>query len=438
MSRLRVLTGEPWLFWLLSAMALNQAAANMLRPMISYRALELGVDPAGLGILSAVFNFAPLVIALPIGRALDRPREMRFIVGGNVLMGVSGLALAAMGDTTSLFVLFGILGVGHFVAAFSVQPLVARFSHHGNYDRRFAAYSFAASIGQMLGPAIGGLVAGGGTHDEIGRAITLGSLLALVLLVPLALVRPPAPSRPETRPADRPARTADRPASIASLPGTTPSGSTAVGPGAPAGSNPSPAPLRRLGLMEILRMPDVARAILVSTTVLSAIDIVIIYLPALGEERAWAASLVGGLLALRAGSSMVTRLILGWLAARFERRTILIWSMGISAASLLALPIAGPVPLIALLMIGAGAGLGIGQPLTMAWVAALAPAGVRSTLLSVRVMGNSVGEVLLPVAAGSMAAVGGAAGVLAATGAIVAISLAWAFAGKPHAGRARA
>ena len=304
------------------------------------------------------------------------------------------------------------------MAAFSVQPLVARFSHHGNYDRRFAAYSFAASIGQMLGPAIGGLVAGGGTHDEIGRAITLGSLLALFLLVPLALVRPPAPTRLPTQPA-------------------TPVAPAPLAPAPTAGSAPSPTPARRLGLMEILRMPDVARAILVSTTVLSAIDIVIIYLPALGEERAWAASLVGGLLALRAGSSMATRLVLGWLAARFERRTILIWSMGISAASLLALPIAGPVPLIALLMIGAGAGLGIGQPLTMAWVAALAPAGVRATLLSVRVMGNSVGEVLLPVAAGSMAAVGGAAGVLAATGAIVAISLAWAFAGKPHAGRAR-
>jgi MFS family permease len=430
MGRLRVLTGEPWLFWLLTAMALNQAAANMLRPMVSYRALELGVDPAGLGILSAVFNFAPLVIALPIGRALDRPREMRFIVAGNVLMGVSGLALAAMSDATSLFVLFGVMGVGHFVAAFSVQPLVARFSHHGNYDRRFAAYSFAASVGQLLGPAIGGLVAGGGSHDEIGRTIILGGILALVLLIPLALVRPPA----TTRPAAGSASPGDRTAAA----GGSAAASSAAASSAAAGSAAGPGPVRRLSLMEILRMPDVARAILVSTTVLSAIDIVIIYLPALGEERAWAASLVGGLLALRAGSSMATRLILGWLAARFERRTILIWSMGISAASLLALPIAGPVPLIALLMIGAGAGLGIGQPLTMAWVAALAPAGVRATLLSVRVMGNSVGEVLLPVAAGSVAAIGGAAGVLAATGAIVAISLAWGFAGKPGAGRVHA
>jgi MFS family permease len=371
---------------------LNQASANMIRPMVSYRALQVGVDPANLGLLSAVFSIAPLLFALQIGRLLDRRNELLFIVGGNVVMGLSGLALAASDSAASVFLLFGVLGLGHFVAAFATQPLLARFSHPGNYDQRFAAYSFAASVGQMLGPAAAGAVAGRGSPEEITRALVAGSLIALVLLCTLVLVRPPGSARPAT-------------------------------PG-PSGSRDGPS------LVALLRVPEVGRAILVSATVLSAIDIVIVYLPALGEERLWTASLVGALLAVRAGSSMAMRMVLGWLAAHYERRLLLITSMAVSAAALAAVPFVDSIPLMFLLMIAAGAGLGIGQPMTMAWVASLAPPGSRATLLSVRVMGNGVGQVVLPVGAGTMAVVAGAAGVLGATGALVALSLLLGFAGR--------
>ena len=45
-----------------------------------------------------------------------------------------------------------------------------------------------------------------------------------------------------------------------------------------------------------MRTPGLAWAIVVSTTVLSATDIIGTYLPALGDERGWSAGLVGGLL----------------------------------------------------------------------------------------------------------------------------------------------
>jgi MFS family permease len=382
------------MFWLLAVLMLNQASANMIRPMVSYRALEVGVDPANLGLLSAAFSVAPLLFALRIGRLLDRRSELLFIVGGSVMMAVSGLALAASGSAVMIFLLFGVFGLGHFVAAFATQPLVARMSQPENYDQRFAAWSFAASVGQMLGPAFAGGVAGRGSPDEITWALLLGSLLSLGPLVPLALVRPPGPARP------------------------TPAATSATG----AGAGPS--------LMAILRIPDVVRAIVLSATVISAIDIVIIYLPALGQERLWTASTVGALLAVRAGSTMAMRLVLGWLAARYGRRILLISSMFVSAAALLALSFIDWVPLVVILMIAAGAGLGIGQPTTTAWVAALAPPGTRATLLSVRVMGGSAGEVILPVVAGTMAVVAGAGGALGATGLLVAISLAWGFAGR--------
>jgi hypothetical protein len=79
---------------------------------------------------------------------------------------------------------------------------------------------------------------------------------------------------------------------------------------------------------------------------------------------------------------------------------------------------------VVLVMVAIGAGLGIGQPMTMAWVASLAEPGARATAMSVRMIGNRLGQVALPAAAGGMAAVAGVGGVLTATGLMVAIGIA--------------
>ena len=383
------LTGEPWLFWVLTAYMVNQASVNLVRPMVSYRALALGVDPVNLGLLSAAFSIAPLVVALRLGRLVDQRGEMVFIIGGTVVMGIVSLGLAFAPSAPWVFALFTILGLGHLSITVATQGMVARGSDEGSYDRRFSAFSLSASIGQLVGPAIASIVAGRGSLEETSRALIVGGVLALATVAIAALVRSPGTARAVTR--------------------------------ATGSSGPS--------LLSILRTPGVFRAILVSTTVLSSIDIMVIYLPALGEERLWTASLVAILLAIRAASSMTMRVVLGSLAARFGRPVLLGVSMAVSAVALVALPFVSSVPLVALLMVAAGAGLGIGQPLTMSWVASLAPSGARATALSVRLMGNRVGQVALPIAVGSVAAVAGAGGVLGATGVVIAVSLAGVFGG---------
>jgi MFS family permease len=373
-----------WLFWLFAAFAVTHAATNIVRPMVSYRALQLGVPPEGLGLLAASFSLAPLVIALSIGRLVDRRGEMLFLVGGVVLMAISTFAIAAATSVEVLTVFYALVGLGHLVMVVATQSLVARGSAQSGYDRAFGHLSFAAAVGQLLGPAIAGVIAGQGSPDETIRALVAAGILSVLGLALIGVVRPPRVERSARR---------------------------------------EEADAARPPLLSILRTPGVARAILVSLTVLSAVDIVVVYLPALGEERGWAASLVGGLLAARAGASMASRLFLGSLADRFGRRMLLIVSMAVSAAALVALPFAPSIEATAAIMVAAGLGLGIGQPLTMSWVAAEATPGTRATALSVRLMGNRVGQIALPVIAGSVAAFAGAGGVLAFTGGIVAASL---------------
>lgn len=388
---LRARSGEPWYVWLLVAHMLGQGGFYLVRPMASYRALEVGIDPAGLGLLSAAFSLAPLIVALWVGRLVDRRGEILFIFLGNGLMLVSALAMAAVSSAPPLFGLAVGLGLGHLIAVVASQGMVARGSDEAHYDRRFSAFSFAGSIGQFMGPAIASLVVGAGSSAEVSLALLAGGLVLVLTLPAAALIRPPVRAR-------------------------------AAGSRHGGGSG-------NASLLGILRTPGVLRAILVSTTVLSTVDILIVYLPALGEERLWPASLVGLLLAIRAAASMGMRLVLGGLADRYGRGRLLTISMAVSAVSLMLLPIDLPLPVIALLMVTAGAGLGIGQPLTMSWVASLSAPGARATVLSVRIMGNRVGQVALPVAVGTIAAFSGAGGVLGVTGVVIAISLAGAFGG---------
>jgi hypothetical protein len=62
--------------------------------------------------------------------------------------------------------------------------------------------------------------------------------------------------------------------------------------------------------------------------------------------------------------------------------------------------------------------------MTMSWVATRATVGSRGTAMSLRLLGNRVGQVAIPLAAGGVAAVAGTAGVLATAGVTVAISAA--------------
>lgn len=60
--------------------------------------------------------------------------------------------------------------------------------------------------------------------------------------------------------------------------------------------------------------------------------------------------------------------------------------------------------------------------MTMSWLAESAPAGLRGRAMSLRLAGNRTGQILIPGAAGLVAAGAGAAGVLL----ITALGLGWA------------
>jgi MFS family permease len=361
---------------------LAQVITFVLRPAATYRAIELDIPPAWLGVLGASFAVVPLLLAVPSGQATDRFGERRVMVVGSVLMALSGLVLAFAGSSAAgLVVGCIVLGTGHLLCVVGQQAAVANTAGPGTFDAAFGYYTFAASLGQAVGPGLLILVGGRQSIPDTGAIFLVAAAIGIVLVLCSTGLRLPA------------------------RPG--PSGGAELG-----------------GMRTLLRLPGLVRALVISCIVLAAVDITLVYLPALGADRGLAAGFIGFLLTIRAVASMTSRFFLGRLVGWFGRRRLMISTAALSAASMAALgfPLP-PVAMVAVVLL-LGLGLGVGQPLTMSWLALSAPPGLRGRAMSLRLTGNRLGQVLIPSAVGAVAAGIGAAGVLWATAAALALVVA--------------
>lgn len=364
----------------LAVVALATTAVNALRPMITYRALGLGAGPFEVGLIAAVFSVAPALLAVAIGRSVDRVGEVWFI---RVALGVLavGCALAIVIDSLWLLAFSQVLsGLGHVTNLIAGQALVANRTGRDARDHRYGYYSMMGSFGHLAGPLIGtslvthfSLVSGPLPHlvDNPQAPAFFAAAACAVVAFGLAWLLPhQRPSRPTE-------------------------GSAVEG--------------ERLlsSARRVLSLPGMPFALLVSMIVVSSIDVLLAYLPLYGEVQGLAVTTVGILLAIRAGASMISRLFMGYLIARLGRNRLLAITMSAAALGLMALPLVTSPILLGVLMALIGLGLGIGQPITMAWVANRSPRAERGTALGLRLTGNRTALIVVPVVVGAIAGVTG-------------------------------
>jgi len=165
-----------WFAVVLAVMFLQQLAIMALRPMTSYRALELGAGPAGLGLVAGSFAAAAVICAVPVGRLIDRHGEGRFAVAGIAALGAAGFASAFAPNLAALVAVQAAMGLAHLANMVALQTMLANAEDDLGSAERFGRFTVVASLGQLAGPALAGLVAGGGTR----AGFILGSVAALL------------------------------------------------------------------------------------------------------------------------------------------------------------------------------------------------------------------------------------------------------------------
>lgn len=363
----------------LAIFALATTAVNGIRPMITYRALDLGASPLQVGILAAAFSIAPVVLALLIGKWTDRIGEAWFIRAGVFTVAI-GAILAATVNSLALLALSQVIsGLGHVANLIAGQAMVGKRGGRDARDHRYGYYATMGSLGHLAGPllsvwVIGVWVLGDGRNAQ-APAFAVAAVATLFAFM-LALRLPTGQAQ-----GSRPTR---------QVPESTSGG----------------------GLMhtawDVLRIKGVPSAMLVSMITIASVDIVIAYLPLYGEARGLSVGLVGVLLAIRAGASIAVRVFMGHLIARLGRTVLMVLCMGAAAAGVGLVPFTDSPAMLGMLMILAGVGLGLGQPMSMTWIANRSPDALLGTALGLRLTGNRSALVVIPILVGGLA---GAAGV---------------------------
>jgi MFS family permease len=343
--------------------------------MIGYRALEFGAGPVALGTVAASFSASSVLAALPAGRLADRTGGLRIVATGIAVLLVG---IAAAVTTNGIGWLIGasvVVGLGQLLVAVGQQSFVAERADRHSADGAFGALTSALSIGQVVGPLVAtwvatrGWVGSGPTPDTTLGLLSAGALVAFSIPFCWILSRAGRP--------DRPAQQADAPKASART---------------------------------IIRTPGMWQALLVSGVVLASMDMLYAFLPAWAADHNVAATTVGWLLALRAGVTVVSRVGLGRMVAKFGRRPLLLTALAMAAVAFSVLPLVSVVGAFAV-MVALGVGLGLPQPMTMAWVVARSNPRFRGAALGLRLTSNRLTQIVMPITVGVIAAPLGVAGI---------------------------
>jgi MFS family permease len=371
-----------WLWALLINVALAQASIYVMRPMITYRALENGASGYEIGLIASIYALLPLLIAVPMGRWVGKFGEIPLLFIGCFSFIILGVAFAFLNNIIAIAAATSLAGVAHLSNVAASQAMVANRSAMNLQDQNFGYFSFATSLGHSVGPMLGGLIAGsaGVLPRSSTSAFIFAALLALLSLVPFFLFK----SIKEVR---------------------TQQERDAAG---------------AIKARDVLSRPGIKPAIWTSLSVAAANDVLVVILPLVGTEKGISPVVIGAILSIRSAAAMISRFLLGRLTKSYGSARTMNYSIFLSALFLFVSIYVNSSIALGLSMAIVGFLLGIGQPLTMSIVSKKTPVQERAMAISIRLFGNRMGQFLVPLGAGALTAPFGASSVFIGLGVLVA------------------
>lgn len=382
-----------WLWLMIIAGVLTQTTANLVRPVTSYKLILLGWGETQIGLATASYALLPLLLALPFGRLLSRLASPRnFVALGIIILAVGAAYLAITDHLVQLMVASALLGIGHLMFTIGGQSMVARRSRATQMDANFGWFTAAFSVGQMLGPLLSGLVLGNTSLTQtapdgnalasnVNLALWVGAIASIIAVPVLYTLRTTSSVNTQTQ-------------DIVTVESQT---------------NAKPSALN------ILKTPGIVSHMLAALALLAILDILVAFMPLVGETLGVSPLVIGALLAIRGATSVISRVFIRPLSTRYPRNILLLVSLLVSAIAIAIVPaviqwgMTGIVVAFIFMSVG-GFTLGLGQPLTMTMITQAVPRAWRSPALALRLMGNRIGQVVLPIAASAVAGPTGPAG----------------------------
>jgi predicted MFS family arabinose efflux permease len=359
----------------LTHVTITQTLILIIRITTSYRAIELDLPVVWLGIIATGFAIIPAFTALQVGRWIDRGNDATAVWLGSALILAACIGFWAWPRSALDLVGYSVLlGFGHMFCMAGHQMLAVRSGGARSRETVLGYYMVAASVGQGFGPFVVGWLGGTAAVPPTGALFAISLVTAAVSMLVALMVRP---SRSKAR-------------------------ERADGGFVPIG--------------ELLRLRGFIAVMISSVVTVTSLDLLVIYLPALGAERQIDASNIGLLLTVRSVAALVSRLFYARAIYAIGRMPLTLTSMLGSAVGFLVLAIPLSLPAMYAVLVVLGFAMGIASTLTISGVVHLAPAKATGTALTLRMTGNRVGQIVFPALAGMVAAATGVAGILLALG----------------------
>ncbi len=357
------------------ALMANTIAVNLVVSLVrvttSYRAIELNVSVLWISIIAAGFSLVPIFAAVQLGRFIDRGHDALSAWIGAFMMLAACAGIWSFGTSEINLLAFSImLGFGHMFCMAAHQMISVRCASGMMREHVFGYHMIAIATGQGLGPMLLGYL-GGGAHIPPTQLLFTCAFGFAVVSQMLSFLLRPVPAGPEKRAG----------------------GSTVT-------------------IRELLGKRALIAVLISSVVTITAFELLVVYLPLLGTERHIDTRDIGLLLAARSTVSIVSRLFYARLLILVGRMRLMLNCMllGALAFAIIGLPVNLPLMYVAIVLMGFG--LGLATTLTFSEVVALAPQNARAVALSLRVTGNRIGQMVVPVLAGVIAEATGIGGVL--------------------------
>lgn len=356
-----------------------------VRLAVPLLALQQGYGTAPVGFLLALFALTQVFLALPAGRFADRHGVRLPVMLSAIASGI-GVCAAALFPVFSMLCLAALLTGGGIC-----MTVIATQRHVGNAasgdDQRKQAFSWLAiapALGNLIGPLCAGLLidyAGEQPGDLLAYRTTFMVMAVFPLAGWLLLrgVHELVNDRTATKGMESPTRTWD-----------------------------------------LLQVPMFRRLLFVNWLQGVSWDLHIFAVPMLGHARGMSASTIGIIMGGFAMATMLVRLVLPWLSARFDERDIITASTLSTGMLLVVYPLMPSALLMGVCSLILGFSMGAVQPMVMALIHGITPPSRQGEALGIRLMFVMASSVAVPIVFGATSVVVGLTGIFWIIGGVVA------------------
>ncbi len=337
---------------------------GLVIPLLPFYALRFAASPQQVTLLLAVYSLMQLFTAPLWGRLSDRVGRRPVLM---ISMAASALAYLWMGSATALWMLFAARGfagacAGNIAAA---QAYIADITKPEERAKGMGLIGAAFGLGFIIGPALGGLIAGNDTATaDIETPAWVAAALSSLALCGVALLLS------ESLPANRRGR--------------------------------GPARSRLASAFGVLRRPVLAPLILTFFLVILAFaGMESTFALWATEQFGWGPRQVGYVFAYVGMLSAVLQGgLIGRLTRRFGEERLLLCGLALIGVGLLVLPLARDLAMLGVGVSGLALGMGLTQPSLNSLISRRAGREEQGEVLGVSQSVGSLSRVLGPATAG--------------------------------------